>query len=201
GASVRLIAAHARQANAVLAVGVLNQPRAVESVVGSAAPNVRRTQRFERRLHHFARVAGDRHGRQGRGQVPRGAVPTPPSSCPPPQSKRDAERRAHAAARVVARIPEPSGAPIFEAIAKLTSQGQPGGRPPFEPPSQRPLRGELLSGRVGGESQGESRERVGSKRGPASSGLHLVTHTVERPAAAQGAVAEEGESEDRKSVV
>src|SRR2546425_674842 len=110
GARVRLIAAHARQANAVLAVGVLNQPRAVESVVGRAAPDVRRSQRFERRLHHFARVTGDRHGRQGRRQVRRGAVPTPPSSpWPPPQSKRHAERRAHAAARVVARIPEPSG--------------------------------------------------------------------------------------------
>src|SRR3989454_1273020 len=37
GPPVRLIAAHARQPNAVLAVGVLNQPRAIESVVGRAA--------------------------------------------------------------------------------------------------------------------------------------------------------------------
>src|SRR5439155_22811661 len=118
-------------------VGVLNQPRAVESVVGRAAPDVRRSQRFERRLHHFARVAGDRHGRQGRRQVPRGAVPTPPSSpCPPPPSKRHTERRASAASRFVARVPEPSGATLFEAIAKLTSQGGPGERPPFEPASQ-----------------------------------------------------------------
>src|SRR5882724_1752695 len=196
GPRARLIAAHARQPNAVLAVGVLNQSRAIESVVSRAAPNVGRSQRFERRLHHVARVAGDRYGRQRRWQVRRGAVPTPPASpCPPPQSERHPERRAHAVARVVAWIPEPSRAPIFEAIAQLASQGKPGERPPFEPASHGPLRGKLLSGRVGGESQGESRERVGSKRGPASSGLHLVTQTVEGPAPAQGVVHEEGESQ------
>src|SRR2546425_8860296 len=104
-------------------------------------------------------------------------------------------RSAHAVARVVAWIPEPARAPIFEAIAQLASDGKPGERPPFESASHGPLSGELLSGRVGGESQSESRERVGSKGGPASSGLHLVTQTVEGPAPAQGVVHEEGESE------
>src|SRR2546427_2133213 len=42
GSRARLIAAHARQPNAVLAVCVLNQSRAVESVVGRPAPDVRR---------------------------------------------------------------------------------------------------------------------------------------------------------------
>src|SRR5207244_2361719 len=56
----RLIATHAGQANAVLPVRVLNQPRAIEPVVGRTTPDVRRSQGFECRLHHSRRVAGDR---------------------------------------------------------------------------------------------------------------------------------------------
>src|SRR2546425_1103694 len=51
-------------------------------------------------------------------------------------------RSAHAVARVVAWIPEPARAPIFEAIAQLASDGKPGERPPFEPASHGPLRSE-----------------------------------------------------------
>src|SRR5256885_13206873 len=46
----RLIATHAGQANAVLPVRVLNQPRAIEPVVGRTTPDVRRSQGFECRL-------------------------------------------------------------------------------------------------------------------------------------------------------
>src|SRR3989442_7773612 len=125
------------------------------------------------------------------------AVPTPPPSspAPPPQPQRHAERRTHAVARVVTGIPEPSRAPILEAIAQLASQGEPGERPPFEPASHGPLRGDLLSGGVGGESQRQSGERVGPKRGPAASGLDLVTQAVKGPASTQAVVDEDGQSE------
>src|SRR5207244_9781394 len=134
----------------------------------------------------------------GRRQVRRGAVSARPASpCTPPQSKRHPERRAHAVARVGAWIPEPSRPPIFEPIAQLASQGEPGERPPLESASHRPLSRYLLRRGVGGEAQGESGERVGPKRGPASSGLQRVARTIEGPASARVVTHACGEPESR----
>src|SRR5205823_11768333 len=84
-ARVRLIAAHARQPNAVLAVGVLNQPRAIESVVGGAAPDVGRAEGLDGGLDHIGGIAADRRGWSRGRKLGRNAVPaSPPSSRPPP---------------------------------------------------------------------------------------------------------------------
>src|SRR5207249_7624053 len=71
----------------------------------------------------------------------------------------------------------------------------PGERLPLESASHRPQSGYLLSRGVGGEAQGESGERVGPKRGPASSGLQLVAQTIKGPASAQGVAHERRDSE------
>src|SRR5947207_15314316 len=62
GTGAGLIAAHARQADTVLTVGVLNQSRAIEPVVRRAAPDVRRPQRLDGGLHHVHGIAADRGG-------------------------------------------------------------------------------------------------------------------------------------------
>src|SRR2546428_75300 len=147
--------------------------------------------------HRGPGVAGERRGGGGGGGPGGPAVPppTPSPPAPPPQPQRQAERRTHAVARVVTGIPEPSRAPVLEAIAQLATQGKPRDGPPLEPASHGPLRGDLLSGRVGGESQCESGERVGPKRAPASSSLDLVTQAVKGAASTQAVVDEDGESE------
>src|SRR5437764_13404144 len=122
GTGAGLIAAHARQADTVLTVGVLNQSRAIEPVVRRAAPDVRRPQRLDGGLHHVHGIAADRGGGQWRRKVggTGGATPAPsapPSPLPPPPSYGDAEHRAHARARIAAWIPEPPRPAILEAIA------------------------------------------------------------------------------------
>src|SRR2546425_8182267 len=50
GSGARLVSTHARQADAVLAVGPLHQSGAIESIVGGTAPDVGRTERIQRRV-------------------------------------------------------------------------------------------------------------------------------------------------------
>src|SRR5205814_6958180 len=135
-----LIAAHARQADTVLTVGVLNQSRAIEPVVRRAAPDVRRPQRLDGGLHHVHGIAADRGGGQWRRKVggTGGATPAPsapPSPLPPPPSYGAAEHRAHARARIAAWTPEPPWPAILEAIAQFHAQRQPAQRSPFHAPA------------------------------------------------------------------
>src|SRR5207253_5640123 len=111
GARVRLIAAHARQPNAVLAVGVLNQPRAIESVVGGAAPDVGRAEGLDGGLDHIGGIAADRRGwsrgrKLGRNAVP-ASPPSPPSPSPPPPQGHPAPGPPPLS-RLAARNPEPA---------------------------------------------------------------------------------------------
>src|SRR5205814_7883958 len=81
----RLIAAHARQPNAMLAVRVLNQSRAVEPVVGRPAPDVGRAEGLDGGLDHIGGIAADRRGwRRGRKLGRSAVLASPPSSSPPP---------------------------------------------------------------------------------------------------------------------
>src|SRR5216110_3956910 len=85
GTGTGLIAAHARQANAVLTVGVLNQSRAIEPVVRRPAPDVWRAEGFDGGLDHVPRVAAERRGRRRRWELGRTSVPaSPPSPLTPP---------------------------------------------------------------------------------------------------------------------
>src|SRR5205823_8766617 len=119
-ARVRLIAAHARQPNAVLAVGVLNQPRAIESVVGGAAPDIGRAEGLDGGLDHIGGIAADRRRWSSGRKLGRNAVPaSPPSSPTPSPSEGHSEHGTHPFARVVAGIPEPARPAILEPIAYL----------------------------------------------------------------------------------
>src|SRR4029077_4553449 len=60
GSGARLVSTHARQANAVLAVGPLHHSGAIESVRGGTAPDIGRTERVQRVAHDVGRVPGDR---------------------------------------------------------------------------------------------------------------------------------------------
>src|SRR4029077_6159406 len=122
GAGAGLIAAHARQADAVLTVGILNQARAIEPVVRPPAPDVRCAEGLDGGLHHVAGVAADGRGGGGGRQLGRTAVPASPwRPAPRPRSPshRDAEHRADTAARVAARIPKAARPAILEPGAQL----------------------------------------------------------------------------------
>src|SRR5205823_6191239 len=84
---------------------------------------------------------------------------------------------------------------LLASPAEFASQGQPGARTPREAAPHAPLSGYPTRRGGGREAQGEPSDRVRPKRGPASSGLHLVAQTIEGPASAQGVTHERGESE------
>src|SRR5207249_2569582 len=114
-AGTRLVAAHARQADPVLAVRILDKPRAVEAVVGGSSPNVWRAERLEGGLHDVDGVPRDRY-RWSRGrEVGWGSGATaPPAPLPLAHSDRDPQRSANALARGAARSPEATWPPVLQ---------------------------------------------------------------------------------------
>src|SRR3989449_10208703 len=60
GSGARLVSAHARQANAVLAVGPLHQSGAIESIRGGTAPDIGRAERSQCRVYDGGGVPADR---------------------------------------------------------------------------------------------------------------------------------------------
>ena len=180
GPRARLVAAHARQPNAMLTVRVLNQSRAVEPVVGRPAPDVGRAEGLDGGLDHIGGIAADRRGWRSGRKLGRSAVPaSPPSSPSPSSSQGHSEHGTHAFARVAARIPEPARPAILEPIAYLRSQRQPCQRPPLDSTAHTPLGGELLRPGVRGQTEGQAGERIRSERGAAAPRLDLVPEPVE----------------------
>src|SRR5581483_4776948 len=114
GAGTRLVATAPRQADAVLAVGVLNEPGAVEAVVRAAAPEVRGAERLEGGLDDIRRVAAHRGWRRRRRGHPR-RLRRPPRAArgarAPAEPHPEAERRAHALPRRGALSPRRPRAP------------------------------------------------------------------------------------------
>src|SRR5882762_11135131 len=78
-AGARLIATHPREADGMLAVGPLDESRAIKPVFRGPAPDVRSPERVERGLHDIGGVAGDRAWRLGRrlATLPPGGRPAP----------------------------------------------------------------------------------------------------------------------------
>src|SRR5581483_8878367 len=96
-----------------------------------------------------------------------------------------------------AGTPGDSGAPrapraVFEAIARLDAEREPGERPPLEAGPRAPECGHLLRARIGGEPDGEPRQRVGREPEPPAPRLQFVAQAVEGPAPSQGIMHQHG---------
>src|SRR6266699_1047229 len=129
----------------------------------------------------------------GAGGGSSGGAPYSPRPRPPPSpspSEGHSEHGTHSAARVVARIPEPTRPAILEPIAYLRSQRQPCQRPPLDATAHTPLGGELLRPAVGGQAERQAGERIGSERGAAAARLDLVPEPVEGASPAERVVHE-----------
>src|SRR5579885_739921 len=110
----------------------------------------------------------------------------------PAEPHPEAERRAHALPRRGGGAPEAAGPAVFEAIARLDAEREPGERPPLEAGPRAPECGHLLRARIGGEPDGEPRQRVGREPEPPAPRLQFVAQAVEGPAPSQGIMHQHG---------
>src|SRR5256712_2637861 len=173
------------------AVGVLDEPRAVEPVPRCAAPDVRGAQGVKRGAHAVRRAPGDRGWRLGRREGGSGTRAAHPASrLPLPEADADPDRPAQPRPGIRG-APEAPGPAVFDAVACLGAEREARERPPFEPAADAPLGGELLRRGIRGEAQRDAGEGVRPERAAAAERLQLVAQPVEGAAAAQRIVEEQ----------
>src|SRR2546422_8755827 len=172
------------------AVGVLDEPRAVEPVSRCAPADVRGARGVRRGAHAVRRAPGDRGWRLGRGEAGSGTRAAHPASrLPLPEADADPDRPAQPRPGIRG-APEAPGPAVFDAVACLGAEREARERPPFEPAADAPLGGELLRRGIRGEAQRDAGEGVRPERAAAAERLQLVAQPVEGAAAAQRIVEE-----------
>ena len=186
----RLVATHAGQSNAVLAVRPLHQPGAIESVRCGATPHVRRAERIERCLHNVGGITSDDAGRHEEERRRRLVAPStrPAAIHGVADCHRETDGGPDSIAGVWSRAPEPAWPDVLPPVHYFGTDSRPGDRTPLDPATDAPQRGELLPRGISRQAERRARDHIRPEGLAMSPRLQFPPRAVERSVAAQAVV-------------